>query len=64
MKINYDSGFASLFSCLGRGEKDEEPVIVECTGCGSDDTKHADLEFDLYECTNCGAVFTRQPQGA
>ena len=49
---------------LSRGEKDEQPVAVICTGCKSEDTKLVDLEFDIYECTTCGAMFTRQPQEA
>lgn len=61
MSNQYASGPASLFSYLSRSTKEEKPIIVKCTGCGSNDTKPVDFEFEMYECTGCGAVFIRQP---
>lgn len=61
MDNQYASGSLSLFACFSRSTKEEKPIIVKCTGCGSDDTKPVDFEFEMYECTGCGAVFIRQP---
>lgn len=59
----YSTGLGSLFASIARLIPDDQnqPVIVACPNCSSDDTKPVDLEFDIFECTSCGEVFTRQP---
>lgn len=65
MNTQYPSGAASLFAAHAREPLDlpepQEPVVIPCTRCLSEDTEMVDHEHQIYRCRSCGETFERPP---